>query len=356
MLKADVADVLVALGRDFASLTAANTKRRVVMKLPAFDYQKPKSLSEAVGLLAERDKAQVMGGGSDVLFNMKLRLFEPETLISLDQVAELKTIEQTGDGAFTLGAGCTLADLVNHADLIKHQPTFVEAVKSVASWHIRNQATLGGNLCLDTRCWYTNQTQEWRNAREDCFKTGGDICHVIKSSPICVALNSSDIAPALMVLGAEMVLQNQKGERQLSLRDFYQPDGVDHTVRRADEILTRIHLPAETKPTAYLKIAPRKGMDFSHGTIAVALTFDGDSVATADMVIGSMAPQPVILKAASKHLQGKQLSEELLEEAAELAFEDMGVLTNLYTSSAHKKDLVRALIKKSLRTFMGENA
>jgi len=324
------------------------------MKLPAFDYQKPQSLSEAVGLLAKRDNAQVMGGGSDVLFNMKLRLFEPETLISLDEITELKSIDHTGDGAFTLGAGCTLADLVNHADLIKHQPTFAEAVKSVASWHIRNQATLGGNLCLDTRCWYTNQTQEWRNAREDCFKTGGDICHVIKSSPICVALNSSDIAPALMVLGAEIVLQSHEGERQLALRDFYQPDGVEHTVRRADEILTKVLLPAETKSMTYLKIAPRKGMDFSHGTIAAALTFAGDKVETADMVIGSMAPEPVILKTAAEHLHGKRMSEDLLEQAAELAFEDMGVLTNLYTSSAHKKDLVRALIKKSLRPFMGD--
>jgi len=326
------------------------------MKLPAFDYQKPQSLNEAMALLNERDNAQVMGGGSDVLFNMKLRLFEPETLISLDQVAELKKIEHGGDGSFTLGAGCTLVDLANHPDLIKHQPVFVEAVKSVASWHIRNQATLGGNLCLDTRCWYTNQTQEWRNSREDCFKTGGEICHVIKSSPICVALNSSDIAPVLMVLGAEIVLQNQDGERQLSLRDFYRPDGVEHTVRRADEIVTRIRLPAQTKSMAFLKIAPRKGMDFSHGTIAAALTFDGDSVATGDMVIGSMAPQPMTLPAAAKHLQGKKLTEDLLEETAELAFKDMGVLTNLYTSSAHKKDLVRALIKKSLRTFMGEGA
>ena len=321
------------------------------MKLPAFDYEKPQSLDEAVALLGQRESAQVMGGGSDVLFNMKLRLFEPETVISLDNVPELKTIKAAGDGGFALGAGCTLAQLAQHPDLNAQQPAFIEAVKSVASWHIRNQATLGGNLCLDTRCWYTNQTQEWRNAREACFKTGGDLCHVIKSSPICVALNSSDIAPALMVLGAEIVLKNQNGERQLLLSDFYQPDGVDHTVRTADEILTRVVLPAQTKPISYLKMAPRKGMDFSHGTIASGLSFDGETISTAHMVIGSMAPEPVTLIQAATYLQGKTLSEDIIAQAADLAFQDMGVLTNLYTSSAHKKDLVRALVKKSLRTF-----
>ena len=321
------------------------------MKLPAFEYQKPLSLDEAVALLDRSANAQVMGGGSDVLFNMKLRLFEPETVISLDKVPELKSIDGTGDGSFTLGAGCTLTELAHHPELIQQQPTFVEAVKSVASWHIRNQATLGGNLCLDTRCWYTNQTQEWRNAREDCFKTGGDICHVIKSSPICVALNSSDIAPALMVLGAEIVLKSQDGERQILLSAFYQPDGVDHTIRSPKEILTRVLLPAETSPMAYVKIAPRKGMDFSHGTIATGLEFDGDTVRNAHMVIGSMAPEPITLVQAGKSLQGKALTEEAMEQAADLAFQDMGVLTNLYTSSAHKKDLVRALVKKSLRKF-----
>jgi 4-hydroxybenzoyl-CoA reductase subunit beta len=266
-------------------------------------------------------------------------------------VRELQTIEQTPAGGFILGAGCRLTVLANHPALNEHQPAFIQAIKSVASWHIRNQATLGGNLCLDTRCWYTNQTEEWRNARPTCFKTDGDICHVIKSSPICVALNSSDLAPALMALGAEIQLTGPEGERSLLLSDFYRPDGVEHTTRAASEILSRVTLPANNDPIAYVKITPRKGMDFSHGTIAARLTFEVNDIASAHMVIGSMTPEPITLSKAGQFLQGKRLDEDAMKDVAELALDEMGVLTNLYTSSAHKKDLVRALVKKALRQF-----
>ena len=183
------------------------------MLLPNHQFSKPASLAESLQLLSEAPEAtKLLAGGTDVVFNMRGRLFQPDVLLSLRDLPELQKVEEVADGGLSLGAACRLTDLEKHP-LVQAYPGLVAGLRAVASRHVRNMATLGGNLNLDTRCWYTNQTAEWRAAKGPCLKTGVPVCHAIKSSDICVALNASDVAPALIALDASVVLVSVRGER-----------------------------------------------------------------------------------------------------------------------------------------------
>ena len=175
------------------------------MLLPEHDFLKPATLAEGLAVL--RDSAgdvRLLGGGTDVVFNMRCRLMTPDTVVSLRELPELQGIAALPDGSLRLGAACRLTDLVAAPVLNERYPALVKAFRAVASRHVRNLATLGGNLCLDTRCWFTNQTKEWRDAKGPCLKTGTDACFAIQGSPVCVALNNADSPPALIALGASV--------------------------------------------------------------------------------------------------------------------------------------------------------
>ena len=166
----------------------------------------------------------VLAGGTDVIFNMRGRLFQPDVLLSIKDLPELQQVEKQPDGSLSLGAGCRLSDLERHP-LVQAYPGLVAALLAVASRHVRNMGTLGGNLNLDTRCWYTNQTGESREAKGPCPKTGEPVCHAIKSPRICVALNASDTAPALTALEAFAILVPVDAQRVVELNDFFTDDG-----------------------------------------------------------------------------------------------------------------------------------
>ena len=162
------------------------------MHLPQFEYIRAKNLADGLAVLAEYGAdAKVMSGGSDLLINMKYRLDTPKVLVSMNGVSELKTVEETADGGLRIGAGCQLTDLLANPAISERFPVLRDAMSAVGSRHIRNIATLGGNLCLETRCWYTNQSENWRMTREGCFKTDLEACHVIKTANRCHAINSS---------------------------------------------------------------------------------------------------------------------------------------------------------------------
>lgn len=320
------------------------------MQLPPYDYVKPSTLEE--GLIALRDAegpVQILAGGTDALFNMKLGFFNPKTVINIKALPELKSVTEEPDGSIRIGACCRLTDLVDHPLIVEKLPTLAKAVRSVASWHVRNMATLGGNLCLDTRCWYTNQDTTWRDTRATCFKTDGDICHVIKSSPDCVAINSSDTAPVLMCLSAHVTLAKAGSSRDVPLTEFYRYDGLVHTIREPDEILTSIVVPPCADKTVYIKIAPREGLDFAVGTIAGRIVKSGDKVSALTLVISSLAPAPMVLKGAAASIIHSGLSDDAIESAAEEALDDAGLLTNLFTKVAYKRELIKALVTRALK-------
>jgi 4-hydroxybenzoyl-CoA reductase subunit beta len=224
-----------------------------MMRLPWFEHRAPGSVAEAARILAgEGPDAMLIAGGTDLLPNMKRRQMAPKLLVSLRKIPELRL------NGTTLGAATTLAEIVNKPSLPRG---LRQAAHQVATVHLRNMGTIGGNLCLDTRCNYYNQNYEWRKAIDFCLKRDGQTCWVATASKRCVAVSSTDCAPALLALGAKIKLVSSKGEREIALEDLYNNDGIDYLKRRSDEILTEVRIPNNDNST-YWKLRRRGAFDF----------------------------------------------------------------------------------------------
>ena len=325
------------------------------MLLPVHEFLKPATLEEGlVALQSAAGEVKLIGGGTDVVFNMRGRLFQPDVLLSVKDLPELQIVEELDDGSIRMGAGCRLTDLERHP-LIERFPGLVAGFRAVASRHIRNMATLGGNLCLDTRCWYTNQSADWRAAKGPCLKTGVEVCFAIKSSPICVALNASDTAPALIAADAVVSLASADGERSVPLAEFYTEDGVAHTVRRADEIMTSVTVPNISAPTAYIKETARKGNDFAYGTIgARGPTPETGHSSGTRLVLGSLTTRPAVLEKPANIIDEQGLNDAAIDAAVAATRDELGALTNLYTPAAYKSQLARSLVRRALTQLRGQ--
>ncbi|MDJ0928599.1 MAG: FAD binding domain-containing protein [Gammaproteobacteria bacterium] len=319
------------------------------MHLPDHEFVKPATLADSLALLRSASgEIKLIAGGTDVVYNMRGRLFQPDILLSVRDLAELQGVADTTAGGIRIGAGIRLTDL-EHEPRVAAYPALVTAGRAVASRHVRNMATLGGNLCLDTRCWYTNQTAEWRQAKGPCLKNGVAVCHAIKSASVCVALNASDIAPALIALNADITLANVDGERRLPLTDFYTDDGVTHTIRDADELLVAIDLPAPSGRTVFIKETARKGNDFSYAVIAAGGEVAGQRVTGLRIVLGCLTTRPLSLQEPVRIIETRGLTDEAIDVAAAAARDELGPLTNLYTPAAYKSSLARSLVRQALR-------
>jgi len=322
--------------------------------LPDHEFFKATELQTVVDMLAsEQRSVKLLAGGTDVIFNMRGRLFEPELLLSLRDVEELREVTELPDGSIAMGTACRLTDLETHP-LEARWPGLVAGFRAVASRHVRNMATLGGNLNLDTRCWYTNQTEEWRKAKGPCLKTGEPVCHAIKSSDICVALNASDTAPVLMVLDAVVELVSAAGVRCVPLRDFYTADGIAHTVRKADEVMSRVIVPPIHDRVAYIKETARKGNDFAYATIAARADGQGEKCSSVNLTLGSLSTRPLQLERTAAVLSEKGLGDAALREAVGMVRNELGVLTNLYTPAAYKSRIARSLVRAAVKHLRGE--
>src|SRR4051794_17307799 len=218
-----------------------------MLPLPIFDYHRPRSLDEAVRLLASLGpKAQIIAGGTDVLPNMKQGLFEPEHVVSVRALEELRgiRIERRGsEERLVIGAGMRLAEIADSTLVQRAAPALGEAAGLVGGPHHRAMGTLGGNICLDTRCRYYNQTYFWRKSLGFCLKKDGTVCHVVKGGAKCVAAASNDTAPALIALDANVHLLSVTGSRIVSARDFYTADGLKNTVIEPSEVVVRVTVP-----------------------------------------------------------------------------------------------------------------
>jgi 4-hydroxybenzoyl-CoA reductase subunit beta len=319
------------------------------MLLPDHHYVTTDSLKECLRLLGENgDKAMVVAGGTDVIFNMRLKLFHPDVAVSIRNVEELQRVEELDDGGLRIGAGARLADLAEHSAINDRFPAFAESIRAVASTHIRNMATLGGNICLHTRCAYTNNSEEWRKGLNNCYKTEGKICHVIQSSSKCLAINNADTPLALIVLGAVLTLQTASGSREVPIAGFYTDDGMDNTVLRPDELLTHVTIPPVTDRTAFLKLAPRQGMDFA--TVAVAARCDGtgEKVSKVSVVLGSISMNPIILDKPARIVSEKGLGDEAIAEAVESIRDELGQLTNLFSRTSYKRQMASVMFRRAL--------
>lgn len=319
------------------------------MLLPEHQYLKAESLSDCLEVLSRNsERAQVVAGGTDVIFNMRLKLFEPDIALSIRRVPELQQVEALDDGGLRIGAGCRLTDLAEDPRVNGAYPAFADAVKAVASAHIRNIATLGGNICLKTRCWYTNNSEQWRKGVKKCFKTDGELCHVIKSSSLCHAINNADTPLPLIAMGAVLTLQKVNGRRDVAIADFYRKDGMNHTVLEADEILTHVTLPPVKDRTVFMKIAARQGMDFSQAAIAARAGGTGTAASDVQLVLGSISMAPIVLDQPARTVVEQGLSDGAIEQAVEQVRGELGELTSLYARAAYKSHLAKVLVRRSL--------
>lgn len=326
------------------------------MLLPPHTLHKPASLDDCLQQLSalgagekeRHDQVQLIAGGTDVIFNMRLKFFQPDHLISLRRLPELSQVDELPDGGLRIGAACRLVDLADDARIQQRFPAFKQAIDAVASVHVRNMGTLGGNICLETRCWYTNNSEDWREGRAGCFKTDCEHCHVIPSSAQCHAINNADTPPALMVLNAVLTLQSVRGVRELPIAEFYRPDGMAHMALEPDELVTHVTLPACSDRTVFIKYTPRRGMDFSLG--AVAARCDGSGATTTDVsiVIASVSSSPIMLDKAARIIEAEGLGDVAIEKAVEHMRDEMGEVTNLYGRATYKKQISKTLVRRAL--------
>jgi 4-hydroxybenzoyl-CoA reductase subunit beta len=330
-------------------LQCLKAKQDSALLLPEYRFHKPKTLDECLAVLGEcGDRGQLIAGGTDVVFNMRLRLFQPEHVISVRTLPELQTIEELSDGSLRIGAACRLEDLSTSALVQKNYPAFKQSIDAVASTHIRNLGTLGGNICLQTRCWYTNNSEEWRKGREGCFKTDCEQCHVIQTAQRCHAINNADTPVALTALDAVLTLAKVGSTRDVPISEFYNCDGEDFCVLETGEMVTAVTLPPTSKRSIFLKYTPRKGMDFSLGAISASGDVDGDQVSNLKIVLGSVSSSPIILEEPVQLLQREGLSDAVIKKAVKLVRGELGELTNLYGRAGYKKQIARSLLQRAV--------
>jgi 4-hydroxybenzoyl-CoA reductase subunit beta len=318
------------------------------MRLPCFKYHAPRTIAEAATVLAGAGPgAMLLAGGTDLLPNMKRRHQVPGTLIGLRNVTELKKIENSR--GVTLGAGLTLTEVVREPRIREAYTGLWQAAVQVATPHLRNTGTLGGNLCLDTRCNYYNQTYEWRKAINFCMKKDGDICWVAPSSPRCWAVQSSDTAPVAVALGAELVLAGPDDSRTVPAAQFFNDDGIRYLNKLPDEILTEVRLPpANGWDATYWKLRRRGSFDFPVLGVAVWIKWDGRLVADARIVLGAVASYPVSVGDAAQAIIGTALEDEAIAAAAQAAFRPSKPMDNTDFGLAWRKEMTRNYVRGAL--------
>jgi 4-hydroxybenzoyl-CoA reductase subunit beta len=325
-----------------------------MLRLPPFEYLGPRNLDEAVDMMATYGpEAMLVAGGTDVYPGMKRRIFEPKKLVGLRQIAELKKFE--ANGRVTLGAGLTLTEVSQHPLIARRYPALATAAGLVSTPQLRNMGTIGGNLCVDTRCTYYNQTEPWRRALTYCLKKDGEVCWVAPGSPRCWAVSSSDTAPVMIALGALVRLAGPAGERMIPVQALYQNDGIEYLAKAPAEILVDIQLPAVAGvKMSYHKLRRRGAFDFPILGVAVALRQAEDGTCTeANIVLGAVASYPIKAEEAEAVLVGQKLTPELIEEAARLAFKPAKPLDNTDMGHPYRKQMARVYVARALREVAG---
>ena len=324
-----------------------------MMRLPIFDFRAPRTLEEAARILdGEGPTAMPLAGGTDLLPNMKRRQQAPRTLVSLRHIESLRSSQHSAAG-LRLGACLTLSDIAGDRRFRNGASALAEAAGAVATPHIRNMGTLGGNLCLDTRCNYYDQSYEWRKAINFCLKKDGSTCWVAPGSPKCMAISSTDTAPALIALGARVRLASRSGEREIPLSSFYNNDGLDYLTRKPGEILSEVILDSlHGWKSVYCKLRRRGSFDFPVLSVAAAARSSGAVVEEARIVIGSAASRPLFAEEAAKSLLGRPLNEESIAEAAVLAARVAKPLDNTDFDMSWRKKVTGEFVSKALRALL----
>jgi 4-hydroxybenzoyl-CoA reductase subunit beta len=326
-----------------------------MMRLPPFRYLAPVSVHDAAKLLADHGpRAMVVAGGTDLYPNLKRRQFEPEVLVGLRGIRELAGVRGSARAGLAIGAGTTLTTVARHPEVAAGYGAVAAAAGLVSSPQLRNAGTLGGNVCVDTRCNWYNQSHQWRKAVGFCMKKDGDICLVAPGSARCWAVSSSDTAPALWSLGARVRLVGSDGDRVIPLAALYRDDGIEYLAKRPDEIVTELLLPpADGLRSTYLKLRRRGSFDFPILGVAVTLAMEGDRVQNGRIVLGAVASQPREAVEAGALLAGQTLGPELIARVADVAARPSKPLDNTDLTHPYRKKMTRVFVARALRQLAG---
>ena len=321
------------------------------MSLPEFRLLRPRAIDEAISMLAGREaNIRVLAGGTDLIPSMRQKLFEPGYVLDLRGMAELRGIRPQADGSVEIGALTPLRTIEQSNYLRKHFPVLAEAAGTVASPVIRNMGTLGGNICLDTRCLWYNQSLSWRKGCGFCIKKDGDLCHVAPGGTKCWAVFSGDTPPALLCLNAEIEIAGANGRRRMPLRDFYTGDGISYRRLQPNELVTRVFLPA---PSAgyrgvYRKLRIRGSIDYPLAGVAVVMKRSNGHVSEAHIAITAVNPAPMLVKGAGELLVGKILDEALADAAGDMAARTAKPLTTSALTPEYRREMIRVFTKRAV--------
>jgi 4-hydroxybenzoyl-CoA reductase subunit beta len=321
------------------------------LSLPEFKLLRPRGLEEAVRHLGEHaGNLRVLAGGTDLIPSMRQKLFEPEYVLDLRGITTMRGISPQGDGGVEIGALTTLRAIERSDFLRQHYPVLTEAAATVASPVLRNMGTIGGNICLDTRCLWYNQSLTWRKGCGFCIKKDGDLCHVAPGGTKCWAVFSGDTPPALLCLNAEIEIASASGTRRLPLRDFYTGLGENYRKLQPNELVTRVFLPASTADYRgiYRKLRVRGSIDYPLAGVAVVMKRSNGHIADARIGITAVNPAPLLVTGAGDLLTGKVVDEALAAAVGDLAAKTAKPLTTSALTPEYRREMIRVFTKRAV--------
>lgn len=322
------------------------------MRLPKLTYLEPRTIDELMEIKDEfGEKCAILAGGTDLIPRLKRHNLTTRHLINIKRIPELTEITYDRERGLRIGPAATLRKIIDHSMISNYYPLLVKAAHSVAFNQVRNMGTLGGNIILDTKCPYYNQSKFWWKSRPDCFKRGGVICYAVKGGKKCFALFSADTASALITLEAELIITSATGERCTPLESFYTGDGRRPHKLNENEVVTCIMIrqPAQEWKEGFLKKSHRGSVDYPIINLSVRLKMDGQALEDIKIALSGVSSKPIRAKEAERHLIGKKINEEVLTEALRLLLKEATPLSLIGTSAFIRRKMIEAMFADLLK-------
>jgi 4-hydroxybenzoyl-CoA reductase beta subunit len=320
------------------------------VRLPRFEYFEPKKLEEAVSILFNEPAAKILAGGTDLFVNMKHRVELPSVIVNIKRIGELNFIRE-GNGFIRIGSLTSLKRIIEFPFIVEKIPGLAMAASSVGSPHHQTMGTIGGNLCQQNRCKYFNQSQWWRSARPTCYKVGGEICFVVNKKNRCYSSYCGDLAPALLVMNAKIVLIRKESSREIPLENLFSGDGKNPLKLERREILSEIIIPkmAINGFSSYLKLANRKSIDFP---VVGAAFWASMGTREYRVAFTAIERKPIRLYNTEKFLKGRDLSGKIIDEASDIASEEVTPVKTFVHSPVYKKKMMGLLVRDAMSEIM----
>jgi len=325
------------------------------MRLPKLDYWEPRTTGELLELLREYgDKCSILAGGTDVIPMLKRRNTSARHLVNIKKIPQLNEISYDEENGLRIGPAITLREIINHPIISKSYPLLAKAAHSVGFNQLRNMGTIGGNICLDSKCTYFNQSSFWWKSRRDCFKRGGDTCYVVKAGKRCYALSAADTVPALISLGAELIVQKRGQERRTPVEAFHTGDGGKPHLLDGKEVISSILIPPPGKGwcEGFLKKSPRGSVDFAVATLSLRLKMNGDGLDDARIALNSVSSKPIRARKTESYLKGKTINHHTTREAVHLLLKESAPLSMVGVSALVRVKTIEAMFADLIHTIM----